>query len=143
MTAPLEPTTEELHHRINQLIDDTDALRRRVSELESQLAAAAAGQFPERELISPHRITWSPIIAQEKNDEPMVTLQVGTHYLSLASEEVMSLAIGLLGAIVSAHNEAALLKFLRSKNVSEESAIVIATGMRLTREATSNKQPKA
>lgn len=126
---------ERRNAAVNQLHDDLSRQRRRITELEQQLADAMNGRLPPHEQLDPAALLISSIVSHETG-EPVIKLRWFTHLAQLRPDEAQEVALNLLRVAEIARCDAFLARFARARlGVSDEQAALLLDQFRLLREA--------
>ncbi len=129
---------QRINQAVNQLHDDLNRQRRRIEELETQLAAAVNGHLPEIQHLDPSMIQVASLISGTTG-QPKIILRWFTHYAQLEADAARGLAFQLLEVIEAAKSDAFILSFMRQKaGLSEEKAVRVLTDFRAFREKEDN-----
>jgi hypothetical protein len=125
---------ERHNQAVNQLRDDLERQRRRITELERQLAAALNGERPADEQLDPDSILVSSMVSAQTK-EPLVVLRWFTHYAQLGERAARELAFNILSAVEAAKSDAFIIAFAAERiGLPDERAALLLDDFRAFRE---------
>jgi hypothetical protein len=105
---------KEVSDSVNQLADDLQRMKRRIRELEGQLADCRNGKLPADQYLDPDILSVESIVSS-KTGEGMVMIRWFTHISQLAIEDAREMAFTLLEACEFAKSDAFLVEFLKER----------------------------